>query len=146
MAFFRNILLSKKRVDIDMEAGNHSDVELNNMDADSRSAHAYSLNPDTPPLSMQTTVTNATFPLLPSAQIRSTILNIDRKRSPNDDRNSSKVRVVEQGSKMSMRVRLFSIKYENFSFMGFHRERLESDIRQPLSDQQLNTKRSQTND
>lgn len=110
MAFFRNILLSNKRVDIDMEAGNRSDVELGDMDAGSRSAHARSLPPDTPPLSMQTTLTHAAFPLLPSAQIRSTILNVNGKRSPNEDRNS-KVRVVEQGSKISMRVRLFSIKF-----------------------------------
>jgi len=57
------------------------------------------------PLSMQITVPNAALPLLPPAKI-GTSLNINRKRSQNDDR-TSKVWVVEQTSKMSTIVRLY---------------------------------------
>lgn len=97
MAFFRSIL-SNKRVDIDMEAGHHSDVELDYIEAGSGSAH--SIDPAFQ-FSFQNSAPNAAFPLFPPAQVTSsTSLNTDRRRSHNDDRNS-KVRVVEQGSKIS---------------------------------------------
>ena len=128
MAFFRNILLPNKRVhvDTDMEAGNHSDVELNDIESGSRTAHytdslypnSMSMDPESPlpcsfpapnslPLS---TVPKATFPLLLPAQISSKFLNTNRKHSHNNDRTSSKVRVVEQVSNISTKVCLFSLK------------------------------------
>src|SRR5271169_4785964 len=120
MAFFRNILLSNKPIDTDMEADGRSDIELDDMEAGSRSAHnADSLNPDSvsaldpgstfsysfpaPNFAfegsnhaspfLQTTL-NLVSPLsvLPPAQIGKT-LNINGKRSQNDDR-INKVRVV----------------------------------------------------
>jgi hypothetical protein len=107
MAFFRNIL-SSKRVDTDIETGNnHSDVELDEMEAGSGSVHypppttqyPHSFNSNTMsprPTFPQTTLPNVAFPLaLPPS---STVVNINRKRSHIDDR-TSKVRVVEQGSK-----------------------------------------------
>lgn len=109
MAFFRRIL-SQKRVDTDMEAGNLSDVELDDMEAGSGGAP--SLNPDALgsffPYSFPApnTVPNATSPLSSPAQISSTMLNTNRKRSQSDDR-ISKVRVVEQGSKISTIVRIY---------------------------------------
>src|SRR6201996_7701406 len=127
MAFFRNILLSNKRVDIDMEAGNHhSDVELDVIEAGSGSAHyAHSLYPDSMSLDPGSTFpcsfrapnsrseggNHVPPPLLPPAQISSTSLN-NRRRSQNDDKISTKVRVVEQGSNMPIRVRLHAIKIE----------------------------------
>jgi hypothetical protein len=129
MAFFRKIL-SSKRVDIDMEAGNnHPDVELDDMEAGSGSAHyPHSLNPDSMspgPTFPQTTLANVAFPLalLPPSQISST-----RKRSHINNR-TSKVRVVEQGSKISTIVRIYLRKIKKFNYMGFYRERLGSGIR-----------------
>ena len=117
MSFFRNILLPNKHVNTDVEAGNHSDVELDDMEIGSGSAHyAHSVNPNSP----STLDPGSTFPCsfpapndvaypllpLPPAQISSTSLNINRKRSQNDHK-FSKVRVVEQGSKISTIVRLY---------------------------------------
>ena len=131
MAFFQNILLSNKRVDTNMEAGNHhSDVELDVIEAGSRSAHyAHSLYPDSMSLDP-----GSTFPcsfrapnsrseggnhvpplLLPPAQISSTSFSTslnNRRWSQNDDKISTKVRVVEQGSNMPIRVCLHAIKIE----------------------------------
>jgi hypothetical protein len=121
MSFFRNIL-SNKHVDTDMEAGNRSaDVELDDMDTRSRSAH-YTLLPSpdsmsalprsfpTPLLPMHTTTPNAAPPLLPAPQISSPILNINGKRSQTDN-SVNKVRVVEQGSKISTIVRSIFHKF-----------------------------------
>ena len=126
MAFFRNIL-TNKHVDTNMEAGNHhSDVELDVIEAGSGSAHyAHSLYPDSMTLDPGSTFpcsfrapnsrsegNHAPPPLLPPAQISSTSLN-NRRRSQNDDKINTKVRVVEQGSNMPIRVRLHAIKIEN---------------------------------
>jgi hypothetical protein len=139
MAFFRNILRGKRvGVDTDMEAGNNpSDVELADMEAGSGSAHYLqpdhypnSLNPDS--MSPGPTFPQTTLPfpqaLLPPSQISSRALNINRKRSHSEDR-TSKVRVVEQGSKISTIVRIYRHKTWKFNYMGFYRERLASDIR-----------------
>jgi len=119
MAFFRNIL-SSKHVDTDMEAGN---VELEEMKASRRSApypqwaqpaahysqpaahYPHSLDSDAMSPGPET--------LLPPSQISSTALNVNRKRSYSEDR-TSKVRVVEQGSKMSTIVRI-SIKLKKLT-------------------------------
>lgn len=121
--FFLNILNSSKHGDTDMEAGNRSDIELGVMEAGgSRSAHP--LNPDSmsamdpgsifsysfpapnsgteggnhaPPLSMQTAIPQP-------AQF-----NINGKRSQNDNR-VSKVRLVEQRSRIPKMVRLYFLK------------------------------------
>ena len=124
MTFFRNILSTNKRIDADMEAGNqHSDVELADMEAGSRSAHSvHSLYPDTMSLDPRSTFP-CSFPMPnlgsegrnhapPPSQVSSTSLN-NRRRSQNDDRISSKIRVVEQGSNISVRVRLYAIKIKN---------------------------------
>ena len=50
--------------------------------------------------------------LLPPAQISSTSLN-NRRQSQNDNKISTKVWVVEQGSNMPIRVCLHAIKIEN---------------------------------
>lgn len=153
MAFFRNILSSRRvGVDTDMEAGNNrSDVELAEMEAGSGSAHYLqpahypnSLNPDSMsrgPTFPQTTLPNVAFPqaLLPPSQISSRVLNINRKRSHSEDR-TSKVRVVEQGSKISTIVRIYLHKTWKFNYMGFYRERLASGIRQHSNERQWNTR------
>jgi hypothetical protein len=113
MAFLRNILLPSKRVidtDTDMEgqlfdirletmeAGNHSDLGLGDMeevDADNDAAHPKSTIPYSFP------EPNTLFPLFTPG----TTLNTSGKRSSNDDRNR-KVRVVEQGSNIPAIVRL----------------------------------------
>jgi hypothetical protein len=113
MAFFRNILLLNKRVDTDMEAGNHSDVELGDMESCSGTAHyADSLYPDSMSMDPESTFPCSfpapnSLPLSIPAQISSTFLNTNRKHSHNDDGISSKVRVVEQGSNMSTKVCLY---------------------------------------
>src|SRR5271154_7123004 len=141
MSFFRNILHSNKPIDTDMEADGHSDIELDDMEAGSRSAHnAESLNPDSvSALDLGSTFSysfpapnfasegsnhappflqmNLASPLsvLPPAQIGKT-LNINGKRSQNDDR-INKVRVVEQGSKIPIIVHLYFPLI--FNCMGF---------------------------
>ena len=110
MAFFRNIL-SKKRADVDVEVG----IQLDDMDMETDNGPAHSLNPDrtyalnrrysTSPFLFPApnAVPNTVFPLLPSAEIGTTITNTNGKRSQNDDR-MTKVRVVEQESKLSTMV------------------------------------------
>jgi hypothetical protein len=106
MAFFRNIL-SSKRVNTDMEAGNnHSEVELDDMEAGSGSAHyPHSLNPDSSmspgPTFPQTTLPNVALPLalLPPSQGKRSHIHIEDR--------TSKVRVVEQGSNFSTIVRIY---------------------------------------
>ena len=140
MAFFRNIL-SSKRVDTDMEAGNnHSDVELYDIEAGSGSAQYPHMSPG--PTFPQTTLPNVAFPqvLLPPSQISST-----RKCSHIDNR-TSKIRVVEQGSKISTIVRIYLYKTYKFNYMGFYRERLGSGIRWHLNKRQWNTKGWRMND
>lgn len=99
MPFFRNLLLNK-RVDTDMEAGNHSDVELDDMES---ARYANPLNPDSMSVDPKTTFP-CSFPV-PNSLPLSTVPN--RKHSYNDDGISSKVRVVEQGSNMSTKVYLY---------------------------------------
>ena len=127
MAFFWNILLSNKHVDTNMEAGNHhSNVELDVIEAGRGSAHyAHSLYPDSMSLDPGSTFpcsfhgpnsrskggNHVPPPLLPPAQISSTSLN-NRRQSQNDNKISTKVRVVEEGSNMPIRVRLHAIKIE----------------------------------
>ena len=115
MAFFRNILSNNKRVDTDMEAGGHSDIELDNIEAGgsahplpdieladieagSGSAHplnfAFSYSSPAP-----NNVPNPAFPSFPPAEI----LKTDGKRSQNND-GARKVQVVEQGSNIPVRV------------------------------------------
>src|ERR1700678_3524107 len=83
MSFFRNILLSNKHVNTDVEAGNHSDVELDDMEIGSGSAHyAHSVNPNSPPTLDPGSTFPCSFPApndvaypllpLPPAQISST--------------------------------------------------------------------------
>ena len=111
MAFFRNIL-SSKRVDINMEAGNHSDLELDDMEAGSGSAPH--LKPDNiSTLDRDSTfpylfpapniVPNAAFPLFSPSQISSTT-----RKCSQDDNRISKVQVVEQISKIPAIVCLHS--------------------------------------
>ena len=111
MAFFRNIL-SNKRADVDVEIGI---IQLDDMETDNGPAH--SLSPDrTYALNRGSTspflfpapnaVPNTVFPLLPSAEIGTTITNANGKRSQNDDR-MTKVRVVEQESRLSKMVCLY---------------------------------------
>jgi hypothetical protein len=92
MAFFRNILSSRR---VDMEAGNnHSDVELNERETGSGSAHypqpalSHSPNSDNNFSANRSTISGGII----------TILLEDR---------TGKVRVVEQGSKMSTIVRIY---------------------------------------
>lgn len=110
MAFFRHILLSK-RADVDVEVG----LQLNDMETDNRPAHSF--NPDstytlnrgsTSPFlyPAPNTVPNAVFPLLPPAEIGTTIANTNGKRSQEDNR-MTKVRVVEQESRLSTMVCLY---------------------------------------
>ena len=123
MSFFQNILLPNKHVDTDMEAGNHSNVELNDMESGSRTPHyANSLYPNSMSMDPESTlpcsfpapnslplstIPKATFPLLLPAQISSKFLNMSRKHSHNNNRISSKVQVVEQGLKISTKVCLY---------------------------------------
>lgn len=111
MAFFRNIL-SSKRTDVDVEVG----IQLDDMETDNVPAHSF--NPDstyalnrgsTSPFlyPAPNTIPNAAFPLLPPAEIGTTIANTNGKRSQNDDR-MTKVRVVEQESRSSRMVCLYS--------------------------------------
>ena len=77
MAFFRNIL-SNKRVDVDMEAGN-PDVELDNMVVGSGSAHSLNANHGSPvpyPFLAPSTVPKAAFP--PAQTNRPSIINVHR--------------------------------------------------------------------
>lgn len=116
MAFFWNIL-SNKRADTDME--------LDDIEAGSRSArYAHSLYPNLDPISTfpwSFRGNHAPPPLLPPTQISSTSLNT-RKRSQNDDKINSKVRVVEQGSNMPIRVRLMQLKLEFYRNSSIERD------------------------
>ena len=106
MAFFQNMLLSNKHVETDMETDNHSDIELDDMEAGSRSIHythsdstssaldpgsAFSYSFPAPNSGSEggSHAPSLPFPLsfanLPPAQM-GTILNMNRKCSQNDDR------------------------------------------------------------
>lgn len=97
-----------------MEAGNISDVELDEMEAGSGAAPSLNtdamsiLDPSPYSFPAPNIVPNAAspFPLFQPAQIFSSFSNTNRKCPQNDDR-ISKVRVVEQGSKIPAIVCLY---------------------------------------
>ena len=102
MAFFRNIL-SKKRADVDVEVG----IQLDDMDMETDNGPALNRNSTSPFLfPAPNAVPNTVLPLLPSAEIGTTITNTNGKRSQNDDR-MTKVRVVEQESRLPTMVCLY---------------------------------------
>jgi hypothetical protein len=106
MAFLRNIL-SNKRVNVDMEVG----MQLDEMETDDGPTHSF--NPDSMYALNRGSTSLFSFPapnavpnapLLSPAQIERTITN--GKRSQDGDR-ITKVRVVEQESKISTIVCLY---------------------------------------